>query len=253
MLPSRRAVLAAAASSIVAPGVKAAADAGAPVRDIRAIAFDAFAVFDPRSVALLADELFPGKGAELSNLWRARQFDYSWLRALSQRYADFWQVTSDALIFAAKASRLDLTEDKRARLMQAHLELKPWPDAVDALRRMKQSRLRLVFLSNFTRQMLQANAANSGMEGMFELLLSTDAVQTFKPDRRAYQLGIDALKLQRSEILFVAFAGWDAAGAKSFGYETFWTNRQNLPIEELDSVPDFTGSSLAALIDVLRI
>jgi 2-haloacid dehalogenase len=252
MLPSRRAILAAAASSLAARGVKAA-DSGAPMRDIRGVAFDAFAVFDPRSVSSLADELFPGKSAELSNIWRTRQFEYAWLRVLSQRYVDFWQVTSDALIFAAKASRLDLTEDKRARLMQAHLELKPWPDAADALHTMKQAGLRLVFLSNFTRQMLQANVANSGMESMFELLLSTDDVQTFKPDRRAYQLGIDALGLQRSEILFVAFAGWDAAGAKSFGYETFWTNRQNLPTEELDSVPDFTGSSLAGLIDVLRI
>ena len=210
-------------------------------------------MFDPRSVSSLVDELFPGKGAELSNIWRTRQFEYAWLRALSQRYADFWQVTSDALIFAAKTLRLDLAEDKRARLLQAHLELKPWPDAVDALRTMKEAGLRLIFLSNFTRQMLQANVANSGMEGMFDQLLSTDAVRTFKPDRRAYQLGIDALGLGRSEIMFVAFAGWDAAGAKSFGYETFWTNRQNIPVEELDSVPDFIGSSLAELMSVLRI
>ncbi len=189
MLPTRRAVLAAAASSIAARSVEAAGG-GAPARDIRAIAFDAFAVFDPRSVSSLADELFPGKGAELTNIWRTRQFEYAWLRVLSQRYADFWQVTSDALIYAAKTLRLDLPEDKRARLMQAHLELKPWPDAAHALLTMKQAGLRLVVLSNFTRQMLQANVANSGMEGMFELLLSTDAVQTFKPDRRAYQLGI---------------------------------------------------------------
>jgi 2-haloacid dehalogenase len=252
MLPTRRAVLAATASSLAARGVEAAGG-GAAARDIRAVAFDAFAVFDPRSVASLADELFPGKGAELTNIWRIRQFEYAWLRVLSQRYADFWQVTSDALIFAAKTLRLDLPEDKRARLMQAHLELKPWPDAVDALRTMKQAGLRLVFLSNFTRQMLQANVANSGMEGTFELLLSTDAVRTFKPDRQAYQLGIDALGLGRGEILFVAFAGWDAAGAKSFGYETFWTNRQNLPVEELDSAPDFIGSSMADLMRVLRI
>lgn len=250
MLPSRRAILAAAASSIAARGVEAA---GGAARDIRAVAFDAFAVFDPRSVSSLVDELFPGKGAELSNIWRTRQFEYAWLRALSQRYADFWQVTSDALIFAAKTLRLDLAEDKRARLLQAHLELKPWPDAVDALRTLKEAGLRLIFLSNFTRQMLQANVANSGMEGMFDQLLSTDAVRTFKPDRRAYQLGTDALGLGRSEIMFVAFAGWDAAGAKSFGYETFWTNRQNIPVEELDSVPDFIGSSLAELMSVLRI
>ena len=96
---------------------------------IKALAFDAFPIFDPRPVFALVEQLFPGKGADLSNAWRVRQFEYQWLRALSGRYADFWQTTEDALVFAAKMLKLDLTADKRKQLMEAYLELKAWPEA----------------------------------------------------------------------------------------------------------------------------
>jgi 2-haloacid dehalogenase len=221
--------------------------------DIKAIAFDAFPIFDPRPIFLLAEELFPGRGAELADMWRTRQFEYTWLRAMSQRYADFWQVTTDALVFSAKSLRLELSDEKRVRLLQAYLELKPWPDAVDALKSLKDAGLRLVFLSNLTPGMLQAAVKSSGLEGMFEHLISTDAIGTYKPDPRAYQLGIDALKLRREEVLFVAFAGWDAVGAKSFGYTTFWVNRQNLPLEELGVSPDAVGATLGDLVGFLKV
>jgi len=100
---------------------------------IKAIAFDAFPIFDPRPVFALAEQLFPGKGAELSNAWRTRQFEYQWLRALSGHYADFWQATEDALVFSSEMLKLDLTSDKRKQLMDAYLELKAWPDALPAL------------------------------------------------------------------------------------------------------------------------
>ena len=96
---------------------------------IKAVAFDALTTFDPRPVFALANTLFPGKGAELSNAWRIRQFEYQWLRALAERYADFWQATEEALVFAANLLKLELTADKRQRLMQAYLELQAWPDA----------------------------------------------------------------------------------------------------------------------------
>jgi len=106
---------------------------------LKAIAFDAFTIFDPRPISGLAETLFPGKGTELSNAWRTRQFEYQWLRALSGRYADFWQTTEDGLVFAARLLQLELTPEKRARLMQAYLGLKTWPDAPSALRRLKES------------------------------------------------------------------------------------------------------------------
>jgi 2-haloacid dehalogenase len=214
---------------------------------IKAIVFDAFPIFDPRPVFALVGQLFPGHGLELSNAWRTRQFEYTWLRTLSGRYADFWQVTDDALVYAANTLKLDLTHEKRGRLMQAYLELKIWPDVAPALKVLRNSNFRLGFLSNLTPKMMNAGISNSGLDGTFEQVLSTDRVKAYKPDPRAYQIGVDAFGLSREEILVVAFAGWDAAGAKSFGYPTFWANRMNLPAEELGVVPDAAGRDLTEL------
>ena len=253
MFTTRRDVLTVAAASLAAAKMPVRAAEIEPRASIRAVAFEAFPVFDPRPVFALPDELFPGKGVELGNTWRIRQFEYAWLRTISQRYADFWQVTSDALSFAAKATRLELSGEKRDRLMQAYLELKPWPDAVGSLTALRDAGFRLAFLSNFTAVMLEANVNGSGMVGLFEQLISSDAARAHKPDPRAYQLAIDVLELQREEILFVAFGGWDAAGAKSFGYRTFWVNRQNLPAEELGAPPDAIGATLNDLVGFLKV
>ncbi len=216
---------------------------------IKGIAFDAFPIFDPRPVFALAEQLFPGKGAELSNAWRTRQFEYQWLRALSNHYADFWQATEDALVFSCEMLKLDLTPDKRKQLMDAYLELKAWPDAVPALQALKSAGFRLAFLSNATPKILDACIKNSGLVGVVEHVLSTDKIKTYKPDPRAYQMAIDEFNLKREEILFVPFAGWDAAGAKSFGYTTFWVNRLNLPVEQLGVVPDAIGRNLVDLVN----
>src|SRR5205814_3750636 len=114
MHPDRRAFL----GSVAAAGLLAVRPSAAFAKSpVKAIAFDAFPILDPRPIFALGEELFPGKGAELASMWRARQFEYTWLRTLSRRYADFWQVTEDALVFAAKLLKLDLTSDKRDRLM----------------------------------------------------------------------------------------------------------------------------------------
>ena len=217
----------------------------------RAAAFDAFAVFDPRSVFRLADEMFPGTG--LSDEWRTRQFEYSWLRVAAGHYVDFWQVTEEALAFAVRRLKLDLNAATRFALMNAYLELKTWPDVLPALDILRDAGLRLAFLSNFTPGMLDANIKSAGLVGMFEDVLSTDRSKTYKPDPRAYRLGVDALRATREEILFVAFAGWDAAGAKMFGYPTYWVNRQRLPAEELGVLPDGSGETLSDLVDFLGI
>ncbi len=219
---------------------------------IRGIAFDAFPIFDPRPIFALAEQLFPGKGTELSNAWRIRQFEYQWLRALSKHYADFWQATEDALVFAAKMLRLDLTPEKRKQLMEAYLGLKAWPDVLPALTSLKNAGIRLAILSNFTPKMLAAAVKSAGLEGIFEHVLSTDKLKTYKPDPRAYRMALDAFRLKREEILFVPFAGWDAAGAKWFGYKTFWVNRLNSPVEELGVVPDATGGNLGDLVNFVR-
>src|SRR5262245_58535758 len=218
----------------------------------KAIAFDAFPTFDPQPVFRLAETLFPGNGVELSNAWRTRQFEYQWLRALSGRYADFWQTTEDGLVFAAKLLRLELTQEKRAQLMQAYLGLKAWPDVPSALSALHKSGVRLAFLSNMTTKILDAGIKNAGLNGIFEHVLSTDQTRVYKPDPRAYQMAMDAFGFRRSEILFVAFAGWDTAGAKWFGYPTFWVNRLNVPMEELGVTPDAVGRDLTDLVSFVK-
>lgn len=244
----RRSALGAGAGLL---GASLSLPAAADVR-LKAVAFDAFPILDPRPIISLAEETFPGKGAALSEAWRSRQFEYQWLRALSGRYADFEKVTEDALVFAAELLKLDLSPVARKRLIGAYSQLKAWPDATAALGALRESGLRLAFLSNMTIRMLDANIKVAGLEGLFDQVLSTDAVKTYKPDPRAYLLGTTALGVKREEILFVAFAGWDAAGARSFGYPTFWVNRLNQPVEQLDAAPDASGRTLEDLVTFVR-
>lgn len=220
---------------------------------IKAVAFDAFPIFDPRPVSALAEKAFAGKGADLNRLWRTRQFEYQWLRALSGRYADFWQATEEALVFAARANKLDLTRDRREELMGAYLELKAWPDVLPALKSLKNAGIRLALLSNATPGILHAGIKNSGLEGLFEHVLSTDRIRSYKPDPQAYQMAVDAFGMKREEIGFAAFAGWDVAGAKWFGYPTFWVNRLGSPVEELRAAPDAVVRDVAGLASLLGV
>ena len=247
---NRREFVALAAGAVAAggPSRQASADNTKSIK-FRAIAFDGFPIIDPRPVFARLEEMFPGKGTELGNVWRARQFEYTWLRTLGGRYVDFWQVTEEALMFAAKARGIDLSASGRDRLMQSWLSLKAWADVGPALQQLKNAGIRMAFLSNLTEPMLDAAVKNSGLEGYLEPHLSTDRVKAFKPASTAYQMGLDAFKLEKAEIAFAAFAGWDAAGAKWFGYPTFWVNRLNAPAEELGVAPDGVGSGLSDLVE----
>ena len=241
----RRTLLALAASG---PLIRAAAYSDGEAWSAKAIAFDGFAVFDPRPIAAQVEKLFPGRGIEFTATWRTRQFEYTWLRTLTESYTDFWTVTEDALVYTAKLLKLKLTEQQRQRLMRGFLELQPWPEGAAALKRLREAGIRLVLLSNFTEPMLNAAVSGSGLQGYFEPHLSTDRVRAYKPDPRAYRMALDALKLQRDEIVFAAFAGWDAAGAKAFGFPTFWVNRTQAPVEELGPAPDGIGANLNDLV-----
>jgi 2-haloacid dehalogenase len=214
---------------------------------IKAVAFDAFAVFDFRPIFRACEEAFPGRGSDLSNAWRARQFEYQWLRALAGRYEDFWQTTMSALDFAARSLQLELSSRVRDSLMQGYLALRAWPDVPDALAELRGSGKQLALLSNVTPQILHAGLKSSGLTGIFHHAISTDRIRSFKPDPRAYQLGADTLGLHKKAIMFVAYAGWDVAGSKWFGYPTSWNNRQNAPGEGLGVTPDGTGESLNEL------
>jgi 2-haloacid dehalogenase len=133
--------------------------------------------------------------------------------------------------------------------MEAYLDLKAWPEVPLALQSLQTAGIRLAFLSHATPQILDAGIKNSKREGIFEHVLSTDPIKTYKPDPRAYRMAIEAFGLKLEAMAFVAFAGWNVAGAKWFGYTMFWVNRLNLPGEELGVAPDAVGGSLD---DVVR-
>jgi 2-haloacid dehalogenase len=214
----------------------------------KAVAFDYFVIFDANSVIPAVEEAFPGKGGEFARAWRAKQFEYGFLRSITGSHEDFFKVTEDALVYTAGVMKLDLTPEKRRRLLDAYLTLRPWPDAVTALRRLRASGVRIITIANFSPRMLRANADNAGIADLFDELLSTEANGTYKPDPRAYALGMERLKLKKEEIAFAAFGGWDAYGAKSFGYATYWVNRFGLPREELGIEPDGTSNDIEGLL-----
>jgi 2-haloacid dehalogenase len=236
-----------AATSVATQGPPRIGDATARPR-YRAVAFDFLVLFDPNSVAVVAEEVFPGKGRELVQIWRTRQFEYTWLRSITGSYVDFAAVTQDSLVYAANAMKLELTAERKQRLLDAYLHLAPWPDSADALRRLREHGVRVIALANFSPQMLRANADHARLTGLFDSLVSTDANRTYKPDPRAYRLGMERLHLRKQEILFAAFGGWDAAGAKAFGYPTIWVNRLNQPAEELGVRPDHVSSDLSGVL-----
>lgn len=131
--------------------------------------------------------------------------------------------------------------------MGAYLGLKAWPDVLPVLRRFREAGLGCAFLSNFSPRMLTAAIMSAGLNGLISHAISTDEAQTYKPDPRAYQLGMDELQLPPGEILFVAFAAWDVTGARWFGYPTYWVNRLKQPVEELGAIADGMGSDLVDL------
>jgi len=220
-------------------------------RPYAAVALDYLVIFNPDSVTTVADRILPGRGRALTELWRTRQFEYTWLRSLTGRYADFSVVTRDALTYAADALAVSLTPLQRDDLLNAYLHLTPWLDASEGLRRLHAAGVRVIVLADFSPAMLRANAEHARLMPWFDDLVSTDANQTFKPDPRAYQLGIDHLGLIKQDVVFAAFGGWDAAGAKSFGYPTVWVNRLQLPLEQLGVRPDVTVADMNGLVDVV--
>lgn len=248
MTLTRRNVLAMAAGAAAtgAVGMPAALAASSP--SIRAVAFDGFPILDPRPVVALAKQLYPEKGEMFFGQFRTRLFEYQWLRALGGQYKDFFAIIDDAHRAAAAHLELDATDVKRAQLQDAFLKLKAWPDVAPALATLKAKGIKLAFLSNMTERMLNTGIENAKLEGVFDFVLSTDAIKTYKPDPRAYQLGVDALKLPKEQIAFAAFAGWDAAGATWFGYPTVWINRLGASSEQLGTAPLATGQGLDTLV-----
>ena len=217
---------------------------------VDALVFDAYGtLFDVHSVETTAERLFPGRGSALSQLWRAKQLEYTWLQSLMQsplqRREDFAAVTAHALDYAAEALGLPLAAAARHRLLDAYLDLAPFPDVEPTLARLAP--LPRLILSNGTREMLELLAASTGLAPHLDAILSVDAAGIYKPSPRVYQLAVDYLKLPPARIGFVSSNGWDAVGAKAFGLTAIWVSRAGAPLERHGPKPDAIIGSLAEL------
>jgi 2-haloacid dehalogenase len=214
--------------------------------DIQAVVFDAYGtLFDVHSVARRCEEMFPGKGPQLSQLWRTKQLEYTWLRSLMGRYEDFASITRAALRYACQALALARSERTEAALIEEYLRLAPYPEVGSALDGLK--RRKLAILSNGSPAMLEGVVRNAGLSAAFAAVLSADSVKTFKPHPAVYQLAVDALGVPKEQLAFVSSNSWDAIGATAFGFRTYWINRAGGPSDELGCAPSAVLSRLDAL------
>ena len=218
-------------------------------RQIKAWVFDAYGtLLDPFSVQRKAESMFPGRGEALSRLWRSRQLEYTWLRALMNHYADFWQVTREALVYACRSLGLRCEVTQQDELMQEYLQLETYPDVTVGLEALLGQRLAI--LSNGSPGMLEAVFEHAGLKMAFATLISVDKVRTYKPSPAVYQLAVEALKLKKSEIGFVSANYWDVVGAGAFGFPAFWLNRSEATPDELGIAPEATVKGLRELTDL---
>jgi 2-haloacid dehalogenase len=218
---------------------------------IKALAFDAYGtIFDVYSVIARCEQLFLGRGKELSQLWRTKQLEYTWLRSLLGAYVDFEQVTRDALMFACEALALKLDAASAQVLMDEYRQLKPYPEVSGALEALKG--VPMVILSNGSPAMLNALVDNAGLRKHFGQVISVDEVKIFKPSPSVYRLCPDKLGVPAGEIGFVSSNCWDVAGAARFGFKVFWINRFKQPADRLDFQPFKVIDNLAQIVAALK-
>ncbi|HEY3680500.1 MAG TPA: haloacid dehalogenase type II [Bradyrhizobium sp.] len=191
---------------------------------IKAVVFDAYGtLYDVQSVAAVTEEAFPGYGDIITQIWRIKQLEYSWMRSLMRRYEDFSVLTRESLVYTLRILGLKYDEGVFARLMEKYLHLDLYPDATAALAALKGRKLAI--LSNGSTDMLGALVRNSGLGRVLDATISIDAKRIFKPAPDAYTLIEEKLGIAPAEVLFVSSNPWDACGAKSFGLNVAWIER----------------------------
>lgn len=227
--------------------MSAADDAGSGRLAVRACVFDAYGtLFDFGSAAASCADILGDKTGPLTALWREKQLQYTWLRGLQDRHADFWTVTGDALDFALESLGLDAPE-VRARLMSLYRTLRCFDEVPAVLRVLKSSGFATAILSNGSAGMLADAVRASGLERAFDHVLSVDTVGVFKPHPRVYRLAVDELGVPAEAIAFVSSNAWDAHAAAAFGMQAVWCNRYGQKAERLPGTPRLEIRTLDAL------
>lgn len=221
--------------------------ATAKIPGIRACVFDAYGtLFDVHSAAARCRDALGNNADRLSEIWRQKQLQYTWLRSLMEAHADFWQVTGDALDYAMAAVELD-DAGLRQRLMDLYLSLEAYEEVPAVLRRLKQAGQATAILSNGAPAMLEAAVHSAGIGDDLDHVLSIEDAGIYKPDPRVYQLAVDRIGVEPAKICFMSSNAWDAHGAAHFGFRVIWCNRFGQPPERLPGQPDAEIQNLGAL------
>jgi 2-haloacid dehalogenase len=219
----------------------------APLASVRACVFDAYGtLFDFAAAARGCRDVLGESIDKLTALWRDKQLQYTWLRALQGRHADFWQVTGDALDFALETLTLD-KPGLRDRLMNLYLTLDAFPEVPDVLKRLKTAGVRTAILSNGSPMMLDAAVKEAGLGSLLDAVLSVEEVGVYKPHPKVYQLAVDRLGVPAGAIAYESSNAWDAYAASAFGMQVVWCNRYGQRPERLPGKPDRMVRSLAEL------
>ena len=216
-----------------------------------AYVFDAYGtLFDVHAaVRRHVTELDPQRAQRLSELWRQKQLEYTWIRALAGRYRDFAALTGEALDFAIAVVAPEVAP-LRAQLMAAYHELDAYPEVPMVLAELKRRGARTAILSNGTPAMIAAAVRAAGIGGLLDAVLSVDSVPTYKTDQRVYRLAVDALGVAAAEVSFQSSNRWDIAGAVAFGFPSVWVNRAGNPDEYPDLKPRAVVRNLGELLDL---
>ena len=223
-----------------------------PLSGVSVCVFDAYGtLFDLSAITATCKDALGDRAGALSDLWRRKQLEYTWLRSLMGRHADFWHVTGDSLDYAMASLRID-DAALRARLMEAYLSPAPYPEAKDTLRALKDAGHKLAILSNGTPSMLTSATKTAGLAGLLDAVLSVESVGVFKPHPSVYRLVVDGFDCAPADVAFMTSNGWDAAGAGAFGFRVVWVNRLGLPPESLPATPPVEIKTLAELPGLLR-
>ena len=222
------------------------------IAGIKACVFDAYGtLFDVHSAVGKHRERLGDVADQVSAVWRTKQLEYTWLRSLMGRHADFWQVTRDALDFAFEMHAVKDSE-LSTDLMEAYLQLTCYPEVPAALAELKKRGFEIAILSNGTPAMLEAAVKNSRLEEVIPQLFSVETAGVFKPDPRVYQIAVDELNLKPEEIVFQSSNAWDAAGAAAFGLRVAWINRFGQSPERLPGKPQVEIKDLSELPKLLE-
>ena len=229
---------------------------------IKAVVFDAYGtLFDVYSIQALAEELYPSHGADIAVKWRDKQIEYTRLitqsdphnSSGSKYYQPFWELTRLSLEYTLDRLKLDRSSDQVNKLMEQYSRLTPFPENLAVLQKIKVMGLTTAILSNGSPDMLASAVKSAGMEDVLDHIISVDRIRLFKTSPESYGLVQLTIPVSKEEVLFVSSNAWDALGATWYGVKPLWINRQNLPTEAIGQQPDYIGSDLTMVVDVLQL